>query len=148
MGRFAQPGVRPHGQETRLAARQGLYQHDLQQDAGQCDSGRHRAGRGCARRGASSPRPAQVRLNRADMRSRSARSEGNFRLDFINFRLDFISVSFTLVVLVFIVVMIIPVAWAIFLGFTHSGPFQAGTTYAGLDNYRAVLADPAFWRAL
>lgn len=78
------------------------------------------------------------------MRSRSARrarSEGNFRLDFI-------SVSFTLVVLVFIVVMIIPVAWAIFLGFTHSGPFQAGTTYAGLDNYRAVLADPAFWRAL
>lgn len=63
-------------------------------------------------------------------------------------RFDFMSISFTLVALVFIAVMIIPVAWAIMLGFTHSGPFQAETTYAGLDNYRAVLADPAFWRAL
>lgn len=63
-------------------------------------------------------------------------------------RFDFMSVSFTVVALVFIAVMIIPVAWAIMLGFTHSGPFQAETTYAGLDNYRAVLADPAFWRAL
>lgn len=63
-------------------------------------------------------------------------------------RFDFMSVSFTVVALVFIAVMIIPVAWAILLGFTHSGPFQAETTYAGLDNYRAVLADPAFWRAL
>lgn len=63
-------------------------------------------------------------------------------------RLDFISLSFPLVASIFIVVMIIPVVWAILLGFTHSGPFQAQTTYAGLDNYRAVLADPAFWRAL
>jgi multiple sugar transport system permease protein len=63
-------------------------------------------------------------------------------------RFDFMSVSFAVVALVFIAVMIIPVAWAIMLGFTHSGPFQAETTYAGLENYRAVLADPAFWRAL
>jgi multiple sugar transport system permease protein len=61
---------------------------------------------------------------------------------------DFMSISFTVVALVFIAVMIIPVAWAIFLGFTHSGPFQAETAYAGLDNYGAVLGDPAFWRAL
>lgn len=63
-------------------------------------------------------------------------------------RFDFMSISFSLVALVFIAVMIIPVAWAIMLGFTHSGPFQAETTYAGLDNYRAVLNDPSFWRAL
>ncbi|MDB5741847.1 MAG: binding-protein-dependent transport system inner rane component [Polaromonas sp.] len=58
------------------------------------------------------------------------------------------SVSFTVVATLFIVVMIIPVAWAVFLGFTHSGPFNANTTYAGLANYQAVLSDGAFWRAL
>lgn len=77
------------------------------------------------------------------MNSSSARGKGGLR-----HRLDFMSVSFTLVAVVFIVVMIIPVAWAILLGFTHSGPFQVETTYAGLENYRAVLGNPAFWRAL
>ncbi len=61
---------------------------------------------------------------------------------------DFMSVSFVIVALLFIVVMIIPVVWAIFLGFTHSGPFNAHTTYAGLKNYQAILSDSAFWRAL
>lgn len=63
-------------------------------------------------------------------------------------RFDFMSVSFVLVASVFLLVMIIPVAWAVLLGFTHSGPFQAQTTWAGLENYRAILADQAFWRAL
>lgn len=63
-------------------------------------------------------------------------------------RFDFMSVSFSVVAVVFIAVMIIPVAWAVMLGFTNSGPFQSEATYAGLANYKAVLSDPAFWRAL
>ncbi|MGD9942081.1 MAG: carbohydrate ABC transporter permease [Burkholderiaceae bacterium] len=61
---------------------------------------------------------------------------------------DFMSASFVLVAVVFILVMIVPVAWAVMLGFTHSGPFQPRAEYAGLENYRQVLGDPAFWRAL
>lgn len=61
---------------------------------------------------------------------------------------DFMTLSFVSVAALFIVVMIIPVAWAIMLGFTHSGPFAAETKFAGMANYSAILGDPAFWRAL
>lgn len=63
-------------------------------------------------------------------------------------RLDFSGVALLLVATLFIAVMIIPVTWAIVLGFTNSGPFQARMTFAGLDNYREIFGDPAFWRAL
>lgn len=63
-------------------------------------------------------------------------------------RLDFSGIALLLVAGLFIAVMIIPVTWAIVLGFTNSGPFQAHMTFAGLDNYREILGDPAFWRAL
>lgn len=61
---------------------------------------------------------------------------------------DFMTLSFVSVAALFIVVMIIPVAWAIMLGFTHSGPFAAETKFAGMANYSAILGDFAFWRAL
>lgn len=63
-------------------------------------------------------------------------------------RLDFASISLLLVALLFVAVMIVPVTWAIVLGFTNSGPFQAHMSFAGLDNYREIFGDPAFWRAL
>ena len=62
--------------------------------------------------------------------------------------LDFSGIALLLVASLFIAVMIVPVTWAIILGFTNSGPFQAHMTFAGLDNYREILGDPAFWRAL
>lgn len=63
-------------------------------------------------------------------------------------RIDFSGVALLLVAILFIAVMIIPVTWAIVLGFTNSGPFQAHMTFAGIDNYREIFSDPAFWRAL
>jgi multiple sugar transport system permease protein len=63
-------------------------------------------------------------------------------------RLDVSGIALLLVATLFIAVMIIPVTWAIVLGFTNSGPFQARMTFAGLDNYREIFSDPAFWRAL
>ncbi|MEH2512155.1 multiple sugar transport system permease protein [Nitrobacteraceae bacterium AZCC 1564] len=63
-------------------------------------------------------------------------------------RLDFSGIALLLVAILFIAVMIIPVTWAIVLGFTNSGPFQAGMTFAGFDNYQTIFSDPAFWRAL
>lgn len=63
-------------------------------------------------------------------------------------KLDFMTLSFVGVSSLFIMVMIIPVAWAIFLGFMHAGPFSAEMKFAGMANYSAILADPAFWRAL
>lgn len=63
-------------------------------------------------------------------------------------KLDFSGIALLLVSLLFIAVMIVPVTWAIVLGFTNSGPFQAGMTFAGLDNYRVIFDDAAFWRAL
>jgi len=62
--------------------------------------------------------------------------------------LDFSGIALLFVTGLFIAVMIVPVTWAIVLGFTNSGPFQAHMTFAGLDNYREILSDPAFWRAL
>jgi multiple sugar transport system permease protein len=61
---------------------------------------------------------------------------------------DFSGVSLLLVSVVFVCVMIVPVTWAIFLGFTHSGPFQPRSAYAGLENYQQIFTDPAFWKAL
>ncbi len=63
-------------------------------------------------------------------------------------RVDPVVVCFIAVALVFIAVEIVPVAWAVMLGFMHSGPFAAHATYAGLDNYAATFADPGFWSAL
>jgi multiple sugar transport system permease protein len=62
--------------------------------------------------------------------------------------IDFMGVSFLLVATIFIIVMILPVSWAIFLGFTHSGPFSADIGFAGIGNYEIVLSDVAFWKAL
>ncbi len=63
-------------------------------------------------------------------------------------KLDFSSISLLLVSFLFIAVLIVPVTWAIILGFTYSGPFQAGVTFAGLDNYRTIFSDASFWQAL
>lgn len=62
--------------------------------------------------------------------------------------LDFSGVSLILVSVVFVCVMIVPVTWAIVLGFSHSGPFQPRSTYAGLENYHQIFTDPSFWKAL
>jgi len=66
----------------------------------------------------------------------------------VRWRPDFASVGFVLVALVFISVEIIPVAWAVMLGFMHSGPFTARASYAGIDNYVQTFSDPTFWSAL
>ena len=63
-------------------------------------------------------------------------------------KLDFAGIALLLVTFLFVAVMIIPVSWAIVLGFTKSGPFHAHMTFAGLENYREIFSDAAFWRAL
>lgn len=63
-------------------------------------------------------------------------------------RLDFSGIALLLVAGLFIAVMIVPVTWAIVLGFSNSGPFQARMTFAGLNNYVEIFSDAAFWRAL
>ncbi|ADH91586.1 binding-protein-dependent transport systems inner membrane component [Ancylobacter novellus DSM 506] len=63
-------------------------------------------------------------------------------------RPDFTTVAFVSVAGLFLAVMIVPVTWAIILGFTNSGPFSARLTYAGLSNFVDTFADEAFWRAL
>lgn len=62
--------------------------------------------------------------------------------------LDFSGVALIVVSVLFLCVMIVPVTWAIILGFTHGGPFQPRATYAGLENYTQIFTDPAFWKAL
>jgi multiple sugar transport system permease protein len=63
-------------------------------------------------------------------------------------RLDFSGIALIFVATLFICVMVVPVAWAILLGFMHGGPFQPQETFAGLDNYTHIFTDQAFWRAL
>lgn len=63
-------------------------------------------------------------------------------------KMDFAGLTLVVVALLFICVMIIPVVWAVALGFTHSGPFQANATFAGLENYYQLAASSEFWRAL
>lgn len=45
-------------------------------------------------------------------------------------------------------VMAYPVAWEVWVSFTAFSVRDEGRAFVGLANYRAMLADPLFWRAL
>jgi ABC-type sugar transport system permease subunit len=55
-------------------------------------------------------------------------------------------VPFAIAALVF---MVFPVADAVRLAFFHHNPLNPdATTFAGLDNFRAIFADPLFWQSM
>jgi len=48
-----------------------------------------------------------------------------------------------------LVFMVYPVAEAVRLAFFHHNPLNPGaSSFAGLDNFRAIFADPLFWQSL
>jgi multiple sugar transport system permease protein len=50
--------------------------------------------------------------------------------------------------LLFLGVQIFPIGWGLALGLFNTGPFSATSDFVGLDNFKEVLSDPDFWRAL
>ncbi|MDQ3250381.1 MAG: sugar ABC transporter permease [Chloroflexota bacterium] len=52
-------------------------------------------------------------------------------------------------IIVMVMLMIVPLLWAIWLGFNYVTFNNLRTpVFVGLENYREVLADPRFWQAL
>ena len=51
-------------------------------------------------------------------------------------------------VLLIVVVMAYPVAWEVWISLTGFSVREEGQQFVGLANYRAMLADEVFWRAL